>query len=49
MNLLNLNGQSVLNQEGQVKSINIKDLQNGIYFLKVETNQGIAIKKVVKQ
>lgn len=49
VNLLNLNGQSVLNQEGQVKSINIKDLQNGIYFLKVETNQGIAIKKVVKQ
>ena len=47
--LLNLNGQSILQREGQIKSIDVENLNQGVYFLQIETNQGIITKKVVKQ
>ncbi|OBX22843.1 MULTISPECIES: T9SS type A sorting domain-containing protein [Bizionia] len=49
--LITLNGQVI--KQGKLQSgansLNISNLSNGLYFLQVETRQGISTKKIIKQ
>lgn len=47
--MFNLAGQEVLSFEGEVNVLNIEDLANGIYVLKVSTKNGSYIQKIVKE
>lgn len=47
--MFNLAGQEVLSFEGEVNVLNIEDLANGIYVLKVSTENGSYIQKIVKE
>lgn len=46
--LYNLQGQLVQTQEGDVHTLNL-NVSNGIYMLKVTTEQGSTVQKIVKQ
>lgn len=49
----NLSGQTFFNekieQNSTFKQLNISDLEKGVYLLRVETETGIGIKKIIKQ
>lgn len=47
--LFNLQGQMVKVETGDVRTLNISDLSNGIYMLKVTTPNGVATQKIVKE
>lgn len=51
LNLTNISGEIVLEQivESESAELNIKDLSPGIYFLKVQTSDGIFVKKLIKE
>ena len=48
LEIINVNGQLVLTQSKSLENINVSQLQNGVYFLKVHTENGIATKKFIK-
>ena len=39
----------VKNQAGSLTQINVSDLNAGVYFVTIETNEGKATKKFMKQ
>ena len=47
ISIINLNGQIVLNNIRHKKSIDLSALQNGIYFLRIETFNDIKFNKIV--
>ena len=47
--IYDLGGKMVLNQQISGNSIDIKNLQTGIYMIKIEGKEGVIIKKFVKQ
>lgn len=47
--MFNLQGQMVMSESGDVRSLNISNLSNGIYMLKVTTPTGVATQKIVKE
>ncbi len=47
--LFNLQGQMVMVETGDVRTLNIGNLSNGIYMLKVTTPNGVATQKIVKE
>lgn len=46
--VINMNGQLVLSKENNLGVIDVSRIQNGMYFLKVYTQNGITAKKFVK-
>ena len=55
LSLLNLTGQILLQEDITIsnrqieKTISIEDLANDIYFMSVETENAVIIRKVIKQ
>lgn len=52
VSVLDVHGKQLLTQKDQLGAkwvIDLTDLSSGVYFLKVETNRGTAIKKVFRQ
>jgi uncharacterized repeat protein (TIGR01451 family) len=53
LSLLNMNGQELLNQaihidkNTQILPLNVKSIAAGFYFIKIQTDEGIAMKKIV--
>ncbi len=47
--MFNLQGQMVVSESGDVRSVNISNLSNGIYMVKVTTPSGTTTQKIVKQ
>ena len=53
VSLFNMNGQELLQQNIKIDQItqiipfNVRDIPGGFYFIKVQTNEGIAIKKII--
>ncbi|RLD66973.1 MAG: hypothetical protein DRI84_03650 [Bacteroidetes bacterium] len=48
--ILSIDGQLIQsNEQGDLSRISISTLPKGIYYLKIESNNGIAIKKLIKQ
>ena len=43
-----INGRTVKTVSGNVSQINVSDLNAGVYFMNIETNEGTAVKKIVK-
>ena len=48
LEIININGQLIFTQNKSLGNINVSQLQNGVYFLKVHTENGIATKKFIK-
>lgn len=44
-----INGKTVLNQNNNTNNINVSQLNNGIYFVKIITNEGVATKTFIKE
>ena len=42
-------GKQVLSQFNKSQTINLTNLQNGLYLVKIETEQGFLVKKIVKE
>jgi hypothetical protein len=49
MDILDLSGKSVKSIDGNLVNVNISDLNNGIYILKVYTQNGVSNTRFVKQ
>jgi hypothetical protein len=49
ISVVDINGRVVKNQSGALTEINVSDLNTGIYFVTIETNEGKATKKFMKQ
>lgn len=49
INIYNITGISVINEKHDVKNINISNLKQGIYFIKINTEKGDVLKKFIKQ
>jgi len=47
--VINMNGQLVLSKNNNLEKINVSRLQNGMYFLKIYTENGSSSKKFVKE
>ena len=53
LSLYNVNGQTLIqqtvtiNQFAQVLPLNVENMAAGFYFVKVQTNEGIAVKKII--
>jgi hypothetical protein len=47
VSVINPSGSEVFNQNGDLKSVDLGNLNKGIYFMKVETNGGSLMKKIV--
>jgi len=53
LSLYNVNGQTLIqqavtiNQLAQVLPLNVENMAAGFYFVKVQTNEGIAVKKII--
>ena len=47
--IINLAGQLVKTIEGNISTISISELCNGLYFVKCETSKGTSVKKFVKE
>ena len=47
--IFNMQGQLVKVETGEVKSISVKDLANGLYTLKLTTDNGISMHKIIKE
>ena len=44
-----MTGRVVMTQDGDVKSLNISALTEGIYTLRVVSENGVSLKRVVKK
>lgn len=50
IDILSIDGQLIQSKnQGDMSKISLSNLPNGIYYIKIESNNGIAIKKLVKQ
>ena len=49
VSLYNLTGQLIKSVEGNQKTVDMSDLSSGNYFVKIQTNQGVINKKVIKK
>lgn len=49
VSLYNLTGQLIKSLEGNQKTVDMSDLSSGNYFVKIQTNQGVINKKVIKK
>lgn len=49
ISVFDINGRLVKNQNGALTEINVSDLNAGIYFVTIETAEGKATKKFIKQ
>jgi len=49
ISVVDINGRLVKNQNGALTEINVSDLNAGIYFVTIETAEGKATKKFIKQ
>lgn len=47
--IFNIQGQLVHAENGAVSSISVKDLANGVYTLKLTTDNGVSVHKIVKK
>ena len=47
--IFNMQGQLVKVQTGEVTSVSVKDLANGLYTLKLTTDNGVSMHKIVKK
>lgn len=47
--IINMQGQLVKMEVGEVSSISVKDLANGIYTLKLTTDNGVSMHKIIKK
>ena len=48
VSVLDINGRTVMTEQ-HVNSIDMTDLANGVYFVRVITNEGVATQKIVKK
>ncbi len=46
--LSDINGREIVNQTSNLENINVSKLQKGIYFLKIDSDNGIFTKKIIK-
>ncbi len=46
--LSDINGREIVNQTSNLENINVSEMQNGIYFLKIYSDNGIFTKKIIK-
>jgi Secretion system C-terminal sorting domain len=46
--LSDINGREIINQTLNTENINVSELQKGIYFLKIDSDNGIFTKKIIK-
>lgn len=49
INIYNIMGISVFNEKSDVRNINISDLTQGVYFIKISTDKGEVLKKFIKK
>lgn len=47
--IFNMQGQMVASEEGDIHSMNISNLSNGMYMLKITTPSGVSTQKIVKK
>ncbi len=47
--IFNMQGQLVKAESGAVNNISVKDLANGLYTLKLTTDNGTSIHKIIKK
>ena len=47
LNITNAEGQLILNQNGNLETIDLGKLNKGIYFIRLETSEGSLVKKLV--
>jgi bifunctional DNase/RNase len=47
--IYNLQGQLVRTVKGDIHSVSVSDLSAGVYTVKLATEQGVTVKKFVKQ
>ena len=47
--IFNLQGQLVKVETGEVTSVSVKDLANGLYTLKLTTDNGTSMHKIIKK
>ena len=47
--IFNMQGQLVKVETGEVKSVSVKDLANGLYTLKLTTDNGVSMHKIIKK
>ena len=48
INIYNILGKLILNEEKQFNQLDVSDLVTGIYLIKIETNEGVISKKIIK-
>ena len=48
VSVLDINGRTVMTEQN-VNSIDLSELANGVYFVRVITNDGVATEKIVKK
>ena len=48
VSVLDINGRTVMTEQN-VNSIDMSELANGVYFVRVITNDGVATEKIVKK
>ena len=49
ISVVNIMGQTLLTQDSKLSTLNLEFLPEGVYFLKVETSEGVAVKKILKR
>jgi hypothetical protein len=49
LQVYSLHGQLLINQESNTTSIEVTNLQEGVYFLKISTTKGVSFKRFVKE
>lgn len=49
MKIYDLLGKMIIQENDKINYIDMSNLNKGIYFLKIETNQGVLTKKIIKQ
>ena len=48
LHLSDINGREIINQTSDFENFDIRELQNGIYFLKIDTDKGSFAEKIIK-
>lgn len=49
ISVVDINGRVIKNQSGALAEINVSDINTGVYFVNIETNEGKTTKKFIKQ
>ena len=47
VSVIDINGRTVMTEKN-VNTVNLSDLANGVYYVRVITNNGVATEKIVK-